>query len=326
MTISELIDSVNILEYISQFVEFEEKNGEHWALSPLKEENTPSFSVNTEINSFYDFSSGIGGNAFTFIKHYHNCGARRAEEILREYAGDKGVVSPKRRMTATKVAKRFAKRKKNIKESKSTILPDNYMHRYEKKDEKLEIWESEGISRESLDKYQVFYDSFSDRIVYPVCNMDGKIINVSGRTIDPEWKEKKLRKYTYFKPLGILDTLYGYSESQEIIKQLHEVIVFEGAKSVMLADTWGYGNTVAILTSHLNKYQMQILAKLGCRVVFALDEGVKIRDDVNIQRLKRYVNIEYIYDKNKLLGEKDSPVDRGVEIWKELYKERLRLN
>ena len=35
MTVEELVDSVDILEYISQFTEFEEKNGEYWALSPL---------------------------------------------------------------------------------------------------------------------------------------------------------------------------------------------------------------------------------------------------------------------------------------------------
>lgn len=62
MELSELIESVDILEYISQYTEFTEKNGEYWALSPFKDEKTPSFSVRKETNSFYDFSSGIGGN------------------------------------------------------------------------------------------------------------------------------------------------------------------------------------------------------------------------------------------------------------------------
>ena len=82
MTLSELIDSVDILEYISQFSEFEEKNGEYWALSPLKEEETPSFSVNTEMNRFYDFSSGKGGNVLSFIKAYNHCSDSKAADIL----------------------------------------------------------------------------------------------------------------------------------------------------------------------------------------------------------------------------------------------------
>lgn len=323
MTLSELIESVDILEYISQYTEFTEKNGEFWALSPLKEENTPSFSVNTEMGLFYDFSSGHGGNVLSFIRYYNHCNKQRAEEILRSYAGCNGKTVSRSRMEATKVAKRFAGNKKQTKPSKSVILPDDYMDRYEKNGEKLSVWESEGISRASLDKFQVFYDSFSDRLVYPIKNTDGKIINVSGRALDPCWKEKGLRKYTYFKPLGVLDTLYGLSDNMDEVIRKHEIILFEGAKSVMLADTWGIGNTAALLTSHLNQFQLKILARLGCRVVFALDKDVTIREDENIQRLKRFVSVEYLWDKDGLLDSKDSPVDKGEAVWKKLYEGRL---
>ena len=91
----------------------------------------------------------------------------------------------------------------------------------------------------------------------------------------------------------------------------------------MLADTYGVHNTGAILTSHLNPNQMKLLVSLGCRVVFALDKDVCIKNDHNIKRLKQFVNVEYIWDKNNLLGDKDSPVDRGQDTWNELYDGRL---
>lgn len=323
MTLSELIDSVDILEYISQFTEFEEKGGEFWALSPLKEEETPSFSVNTEMNRFFDFSSGKGGNILQFIKCYYQCSSQRAADILRKYAGENGCKSVNQKMEASRIAKRFAPKKKQIKTSKSVVLPDDYMSRYQIRDDKLSIWRDEGISDHSLRRFQVFYDDFSDRIVYPIRNIDGKIINVSGRTVDANWKEKKLRKYTYFKPLGILDTLYGLSENMDYIKMQNEIIIFEGAKSVMLADSWGVHNTAALLTSHLNPYQLKILAGLGCKVVFALDKGVDIREDENIKRLKRYVRVEYVWDREDLLEDKMSPVDAGEGVWKNLYERRL---
>jgi len=321
--LSELIEAVDILEYISQFTEFEEKNGEYWALSPLKEEETPSFSVNTEMNRFYDFSSGKGGNILSFIKYHNHCSDSKAADILRKYAGEKGHTQGKRKLEASKVAKRFAPKKKQVKTSKSTILPDNYMSRYKLDNEKLAIWRREGISDDSMRRFQVFYDDFSERIVYPIRNVDGKIINVSGRTVDERWKEKKLRKYTYFKPLGVLDTLYGLAENREFIMLRNEIIIFEGAKSVMLADSWGIRNTAALLTSHVNPYQVKILAKLGCRVVFALDKGINIREDENIGRLRRYVKVEYIWDKDDLLDEKESPADKGLETWQKLYERRL---
>lgn len=323
MELSELIESVDILEYISQYTEFTEKNGEYWALSPLKEENTPSFSIREEEQSFYDFSSGVGGNVLTFIRFYNKCGYQEAIEILQKYAGCEEKITPHKKLAATEVAKRYAQPKKSAKTSKAVILPDDYMERYEKRPDKLAVWEREGISKASLDKFQVYYDSFSDRLVYPIRNLDRKIINVGGRTLDKQWKEKGLRKYTYFKPWGELNTLYGLAENMEEIQKKREIILFEGAKSVMLANTWGIWNTGAILTSHLNPNQMKILAKLACRVVFALDKDVVVRDDHNIKRLKQFVKVEYIWDKDNLLEPKDAPVDKGFETWQKLYEGRL---
>lgn len=323
MELSELIESIDILEYISQYTEFTEKNGEYWALSPLKEENTPSFSVRKEENTFYDFSSGVGGNVLTFVRYYFRCGYKEAIEKLKEYAGTDGEIKSYRKLAITEVAKRYSKPKKAPKPNKSVALPDDYMERYEKNAEKLRVWEDEGISKASMDKFQVYYDSFSDRLVYPIRNPDGRIVNVGGRTLDTAWKEKGLRKYTYFKPWGELNTIYGFAENIECIREKHEIILFEGCKSVLLADTWGIHNTGAILTSHLNPNQMKLLAKLGCRVVFALDKDVAVREDHNIKRLKQFVNVEYIWDRDNLLSDKDAPVDKGKEVWKKLYEGRL---
>lgn len=219
MELSELIESVDILEYISQYTEFTEKNGEYWALSPFKDEKTPSFSVRKETNSFYDFSSGIGGNVLTFIRYYDKCGYAEAIEKLKNYSGVDGNVVTRKKLATVEVAKRFMPPKKVQKQSKSTVLPDDYMERYEKRPDKLAVWEREGISKGSLDKFDVYYDSFSDRLVYPIRNPDGKIVNVGGRTLDPAWKEKGLRKYTYFMAWGELKTIYGLAENMEGIRE-----------------------------------------------------------------------------------------------------------
>ena len=57
MELEELISSIDIVDFISQYVELEQKNDEFWGISPFKEEKTPSFSVRREINQWYDFSS-----------------------------------------------------------------------------------------------------------------------------------------------------------------------------------------------------------------------------------------------------------------------------
>lgn len=326
MDVDELLKHIDIVDYIGQFVELTERNGELWGLSPFKAERTPSFSVRRETGKFYDFSSGLGGSILTFVQHYFHVNTRDAIKILADYAGlDDKELKMIGDLSATSICKRFTTHKQSEKVCTATQLGDNCMDKYEKRDDKLKVWEDEGISKASMERFQVRYDPLYDRIVYPVRNLDGKIVNIGGRTLDPRWKEKKLRKYCYYHQWGTIQTIYGLAENRKICEKNHEIILFEGVKSVLLADSWGIQNCGAILTSHLSVSQMKILAKLGCKVVFALDNDVDIRQDRNIDRLKQFVSVYYIKDFWNYLGEKDSPVDKGEDTFRKLYEQRIRL-
>lgn len=322
----ELVEEVDIVNLISQYVDLKENNGEFWGLSPFKEEKTPSFSVRRETGRFYCFASGIGGNAITFLKYYHNISSHKAVEMLKEYLGvsDKGASYHKKLMSCM-VCKKYAKPKDNPKECSTAILPKDYMDRFEDRPEKYQVWRNEGITDEAMSYFGVKYDPFSNYIVYPIKKVNGDLCNVGGRTLDIKFKEKGLRKYTYFKPWGgRMDVVYGIYENYDSIMQKREVIVFEGMKSVLLARGYGYKNACAILTSHLNPEQMKIFAKLGVKVIFALDKDVNIRADKNIASLSRYVSVYYIHDTRNLIGEKDSPVDKGKDVFEALYNNRIR--
>ncbi len=327
MEIDELIQQIDIVEFISQYVELEQRGSEYWGLSCFKEENTPSFSVRSQPPVFYDYSSGIGGNVFSFVKYYHKCSGWEAVEILKRYVKKNcGSEGKRRNLDMVTDCKRFKQTKGAEKKFLAKELPNNYMERFEKAEDKLKQWEQEGISRDILDKFQVYYDRFSNRLVYPIRSLEGKIVNIGGRTLEPKFKEMGLRKYTYFQPWGSINTLYGLYEGLPAALEKKEIILFEGCKSVLLANTWGIQNVAAILTSHLSPNQMKILAKMGCRVVFALDKDVDIEADKNIQKLKRYVNVEYLKDDKNVLGEKDAPVDKGEDVFRSLYENRRKLN
>lgn len=198
------------------------------------------------------------------------------------------------------------------------------MTKYEKNDAKLDVWRREGISDESLEKFQVRYDPMSNRLVYPIRDADGNIVNVGGRTLEPEYKALGLRKYTYFYSWGTINTIYGLSDNIEAITKENEIILFEGCKSVLIADTWGIHNTGAILTSHLSANQMKLLAKLGVHVTFALDKDVDPQKDRNIARLRQYNNVFLLRDVDGMLDEKDAPVDKGQEVFIKLYEKKIR--
>ena len=328
MEISDLIDAVDIVDFLSQYTELEEKGGEWWGISPLSDppEKTPSFSVRREEKKFYCFSTGIGGSVITFLKFYYHISTSDAVKILTDYLGldESSVSAPRTKLDATLVARRFKPPVIHEKESKMTILPPNIMERYENVPEKLKIWADEGISYDVMERFGVRYDRFMNRIVYPVRDVSGNIVNIGGRTLDPDWKEKGQRKYNYYYKWGRLQTIYGLAENMEAIKAKREIILFEGCKSVLKAASWGIDNCGAILTSHVNPEQLRILIRLGCTAVFALDKEVDIRKDYNIGKLRNYLNVYTLSDTANLLDPKDAPVDKGEEVFRTLYEGRKR--
>ena len=328
VSVAELIASVDIVEYISQYMDLEMRvDGEYWGISCLSDHDTdPSFSVNPDKQCFWDFSSHRGGDILAFIQCYHKCGFLRAVTILQEYAEAKGIhPETVQELNCTKEILKYSKPKKKQKEAKYIDLGETCMDKYPEDWSKTQCWEDEGISREAMRFFKVRFDPLSDRIVFPIRAMDGGIINICGRTVDPDYKTKKLRKYTYFYPLGRFDTLYGFYENAQNILDKGEVIVFEGQKSVMKAWGWGVKNAVALCTSHMNIYQFVLFLKLGVRVVFALDTDADILRDENVLKLTKYLPVENVLNQNGLLGEKMAPVDAGREVWETLYANRKRV-
>lgn len=328
MEASEIIASVDMVEYLSQYMDFEQKGRELWACSCFTSEKTPSFSVDPAKGYFYDFSSGFGGNIIDFIMRHDECGVAQAINKIKQYAhiSEDEDGHPRLRLPLVSIAKKYRENKADRAQCTAKILPDDYMDRYEFRKDKLAIWFVEGISYETMWKYQVRYDAFDDRIVYPIRNMDGKIFCVSGRTCDPDYKAKGIRKYTYTSQIGSLPALYGFFENKDEILEKKEAIVFEGCKSVLKAYDYGFKNGIALLTSHLSPFQVdamiQISSFYGVRFVFALDSDVDIMKDKNIEKLKRYARVEWIRNRDNILDDKDSPVDKGKESFENLYNMR----
>ena len=330
MDASEIAAAVDIVEYISQYIDLEKKGREYWGLSCFTDEKTPSFSVDPEKQVWQDFSSGSGGNVFSFIMKHDRVSIAGAVNVLKKYAGitdDSDTANPAAtRLEITNVAKRYRDMTRKPPKMTAKPMPKNCMEQYEFRKDKLQVWADEGITWKTMREFGVKYDAFNDRIVYPVKDYDGNIVSICGRTCDPDYKEKKIPKYIYQTPIGTLDTLYGYSDNRQDILDAHEIIIFEGAKSCMKAREWGFRNTAALLTSHLSIHQLRFLIKLcsfnSIVVVFALDSDIDISKDDNIRRLCGYARVQWIRNRDNLLLPKDSPTDQGKETFEDLYNRR----
>lgn len=94
---------------------------------------------------------------------------------------------------------------------------------------------------------------------------------------------------------------------------------------------------VAICGSSFLNYQAWLLINLGVEeIIVGLDKQYQIINDDEHKKLVKnlkqihlkygkYVKISYLFDKETLLNYKDSPTDRGKEIFLELYKHKVNL-
>jgi DNA primase len=65
----DMVDFLKTLGYTPQKI----RNSDHWYLSPLREEKSPSFKVNRQLNVWYDHGTGVGGNLIDFGIRYFKC-------------------------------------------------------------------------------------------------------------------------------------------------------------------------------------------------------------------------------------------------------------
>lgn len=205
-------------------------------------------------------------------------------------------------------------------------------------------WEKEGISKEIIINRGIAYDPINEGIVIPHYNIENKLIGIRERTLIKEneqfgkYKPAILNGKMYNHSLSF--NLYNINNSKETIKIIKKAIIFESEKATMqYASFFGKENdiSVACCGSSIISYQVKLLLSLGVKeIVIAFDRQYKELNDEEhkrwVKKLKNihkkyssYVQISFIFDIDGLLGYKESPTDKGKEIFLELFKRRIIL-
>ena len=206
-------------------------------------------------------------------------------------------------------------------------------------------WIAEGITRESMDKYNILYSISRNKIIIPHYNINGQLIGIRGRSLN----KREIEEFGKYMPIEIegkwynsplSQNLYGLNISKESIKKDRRVIIFEGEKSSLKYDKFfpGHNISCAVCGSSLNKNQLNILLKNFEleEIIIAFDkeyqkynseEGRKYFNKLEAicKKYQNYCNFSFLFDKEDLLKLKDSPVDRGKNIFLHLYDHRIHI-
>lgn len=326
--LQQINENADLFEYVSQFIEMEQRGNDYFGHCPLHIDNTPSFSITPAKNSYYCFSCGKSGGIIGYLMDYEGLPFDKAVKKAAELANmDLSKMCKSHTVSFLKKLRTYAL-KPNI-AFEHDILDVSELDKYKK--EPIWEWIDEGIEPEVMDLFEIMADTKQNRIVYPVYDINGNLINIKARTRYANYKKMKIPKYINYYPVGVMDYFQSLNMTLPYIKEKNEVIIFESIKSVMKMYGWGYKNCVSAEKHTLTKEQENLLVKLKVNIVFAYDSDVNYRQkDVGktLEKLKRVTNVYIIEDKHKLLGgaeTKNSPADCGKEIWDELYETRKKV-
>jgi DNA primase len=180
-------------------------------------------------------------------------------------------------------------------------------------------WIEEGISYNTQLHYGIGFDLQSDRITIPIRNQDGQLVGVKGRTVD----ENEERKYLYLHQLNMSNELFNFHNAKEYIQKEQKVYIFEAEKSPMLLHSNNVYNSVGVASSSISETQARMIKGCGIniKIIVCFDKDKTIEDIKTVAKVFGNRDVYALYDVDGLLDEKNSPIDKGIDIFKKLEEE-----
>lgn len=207
-----------------------------------------------------------------------------------------------------------------------------------------EDWFKEEIYLESCNKFNIKYDIGNNRIVIPHYNIKNNLVGIRVRNLE---EESVLNGYKYMPMIyngkmfnhQLQFNLYGLNKNIDYIKKIGKIMLFESEKSVLRCDTYYKDNnfSVAVCGSSISLNQRDIILSLGVKEVFlAFDKEYKeVGSEEYLQYIENiklkaklfsnYCVVYVLWDEEDLIGYKDSPIDRGKEIFEILMKNKIEI-
>jgi DNA primase len=233
-------------------------------------ESTPSFSMSRETGLWHCFACHEKGN----LRHLLKAAGVSYQRIQDEYG-------PLLEEVARAIPKRLDPLRPNV--LAKDPIPESLLGIFHAVPLSLE---AEGFTEATLAKFDVGFDSHHMRITYPLRDMAGQLIGISGRAVnyDPNTLRYKLydREYSVW---GLPQRLGSAAERRTVLWNVDrlypslrgvlypDVVVVEGFKACMRLDQAGVKSVVALLGSYMSEEQQWILEAMGARVYLMLDNN-----------------------------------------------------
>lgn len=305
--VEEVRERNDIVDVVSSYVKLKKSGSNYVGLCPFHNEKTPSFSVSQNKQMYHCFGCGAGGNVFTFVMEYENFTFVEAIKYLAERSGvnlpDIEYSEEARRKTDLKTklyeinrmaanyyyyqlhkeqGKAAYEYLKNRELSDETIKKFGLGYSNKYSDDLYRYLRSKGYDDELLkktglityDEQRGAYDKFWNRVMYPILDINNKVIAFGGRVMGDG-----MPKYLNSPETMIFDksrNLFGLNTAR--LSRTRKMLLCEGYMDVIALHQAGFTNAVASLGTAFTSQQASLLRRYADEVYLTYDSdkaGVK---------------------------------------------------
>lgn len=349
--INEIKSKNDIVDVIGSYINLNDKNK---ALCPFHDDHSPSFSVQPDKQIYKCFSCGESGNVITFVQKYNGITFVEALKMLADRANIKVDINTTKKVN-TKYEKLYEINDTVNKYFKANLLSSEGIKAIKYLEErkiskdiinefniglsttnKLSTILSKKYSYDDLVKLDIvkeingrYYDTFQDRIIFPIIDENNNVIAFSGRKYTNEdLNNNTLPKYSNTKETDIFkksEVFYNINNAITEIKKKREIIITEGFMDTIRMSSIGYKNVVAIMGTAFTQKHLEKIIKWKCKVILNLDQddaGVKGTIEAGETLLKNNIDTEVIVFEDYKDSD-DFIKNKGSDAFKIAYDNRV---
>ena len=303
--LEQIRDANNIVDVIGGYIPLKRAGANFTGLCPFHKEKTPSFNVNPQKQIFHCFGCHKGGDVFTFVREYENIGFMDAVRRLAERAHiplevtsspgqeqsrqlkdqllqvHEQIAQRWQNALATDAAAQVARdylTKRGVSEEAVKLfrigyapdLWDDTVNWSRGKNYSVEVMEQAGlvVHKEDSDHY---YDRFRGRLMFPICDEQGRVVAFSGRILTGD---KEVAKYVNSPESPIFTKgkiMFGLDKSKRAILDAKNAVICEGQLDLIACFMAGVKNIVAPQGTAFTSDHARILKRYVDEAILCFD-------------------------------------------------------
>lgn len=345
--ITEIRKKANIVEVIGSYINLAPQGKNYFGICPFHNDHSPSLSVSREKQIYKCFTCLASGNVFTFVQNYENISFIEAvkkvankinykldikDKIVNKNSKYYELMDLSNKIFVNNLnsnlglkAKEYLINERHLSEEAikefniGLALNDNNLNK---------LLSSKGYSDKDIIEMSLanktdtgLLDMFRNRITFPICNHEGKIIAYSARI----YQNEDTSKYINSKESVIFKkgyTFYNYDKCRLEALKTKSVILVEGQMDAIRVYTSGFKNVIASMGTAITSNHISLLKKLNAKVILMMDNdnaGEKSTILNGEELIKNNIEVSVV----RLTGEKDPDsfiLKNGADAFRDALK------